>query len=442
MDLTNVDAKLSQTDRNLLEILTYVGLGLSILGSVITIISHWVLTERSLPLFQIRVSLMSSLLTGQITFLVGINATANKGACVAAAALMQYFFMAALCWMPVDGIHLYLFTVKVYNVSHKMLVYHLLSWGIPAVFVSISLGIATGKNGIESFVSDEHCWLSYGSGALWIFATFVALVELANTVIVVRVIKEMASMQHTSHKQMEQARLGIRACLMLMPLLGITWLFGLLTPVHTAFLYVNVILNSTQGFFIFALHCFPKMKRKTAVINNELLRLQIDIAGLQETRLPESGCLKESDYMVLVLHEALYNEYWSDLRSNIQQAADTGNINSTFEGLKKATGPKISKTAPIKSKAGTIITDKTKQLEKWVEHYSELYSRENIVQQSVLDVIDRLPQMPVLDEPPPLEELSKAIDKLPSGKAAGKDGIPAEVLRVASQVCWCPCTSS
>ena len=73
--------------------------------------------------------------------------------------------------------------------------------------------------------------------------------------------------------------------------------------------------------------------------------------------------------------------------------------------------------------------NKTKQLERWVEHYSELYSRESIVHQSVLDAIDRLPQMPVLDEPPPLEELSKAIDKLPSGKAAGKDGIPAEVLK-------------
>ncbi|XP_068710995.1 adhesion G protein-coupled receptor L4-like [Montipora foliosa] len=137
-DLTHVDAKLSQTDRKLLEILTYVGLGLSILGSVITIISHWVLTERISPLFQIRVSLMSSLLTAQITFLVGINATANKGACVAAAALMHYFFMAALCWMLVEGIYLYLYTVKVYNVSHKMLVYHLLSWGKP-IMVKIKL---------------------------------------------------------------------------------------------------------------------------------------------------------------------------------------------------------------------------------------------------------------------------------------------------------------
>ena len=113
-----------------------------------------------------------------------------------------------------------------------------------------------------------------------------------------------------------------------------------------------------------------------------------------------------------------------------------------FEGIKKAIGPKISKTAPIKSKEGMIITDKTKQLERWVEHYAELYSRENTVQQAVLDAIGRVPQMPELDEPPTIEELSKAVDKLPSGKATGKDGIPAEIIKSASQACWCPCTSS
>ena len=36
--------------------------------------------------------------------------------------------------------------------------------------------------------------------------------------------------------------------------------------------------------------------RKTAVINNELLRLNVDIATLQETRLADSGTLRESDY--------------------------------------------------------------------------------------------------------------------------------------------------
>ena len=36
--------------------------------------------------------------------------------------------------------------------------------------------------------------------------------------------------------------------------------------------------------------------QKTAIINTELLHLQIDIDALQETQLAESGCLRESDY--------------------------------------------------------------------------------------------------------------------------------------------------
>ena len=37
--------------------------------------------------------------------------------------------------------------------------------------------------------------------------------------------------------------------------------------------------------------------RKTAVINNELLRLKVDIATLQDTRLADSGALQETDYI-------------------------------------------------------------------------------------------------------------------------------------------------
>ena len=41
-------------------------------------------------------------------------------------------------------------------------------------------------------------------------------------------------------------RLGIRACVVLIPLLGITWLFGLLSSTHKAFVYIFTILNSAQ----------------------------------------------------------------------------------------------------------------------------------------------------------------------------------------------------
>ena len=42
------------------------------------------------------------------------------------------------------------------------------------------------------------------------------------------------------------SRLGVRGCVVLAPLLGVTWLIGFLVPLHIAFSYIFVILNSTQ----------------------------------------------------------------------------------------------------------------------------------------------------------------------------------------------------
>ena len=46
-----------------------------------------------------------------------------------------------------------------------------------------------------------------------------------------------------------------------------------------------------------------KDSRTTAVINDELKRLNVDIANLQETRLVDSGVLKEKDYTFFWLGE-------------------------------------------------------------------------------------------------------------------------------------------
>ena len=122
------------------------------------------------PLSQIRISLSGSLGAAQIIFLAGIEATQNtvsslfmirsveayldesadmmnlplnqklinytlmycatpQGACVTVAALLQYFLMAAFCWMLVEGIYLYLLVVNVYNIEQKMYAYHVASWG-------------------------------------------------------------------------------------------------------------------------------------------------------------------------------------------------------------------------------------------------------------------------------------------------------------------------
>jgi len=269
---TEVGTSISEADRKALEILTYLGLTLSLIGITLTIIGYVFLTDMKGPLSQIRVSLVASLGAGQIIFLVGIGATKNKGTCVTVAAFVQYFLMAAFCWMLVEGIYLYLFVVKVYNVSNKLKICHGVSWGFPALVVALSLSIAAGKNGVESFVSDEYCWISSANNLIWIFIVFVVVIELLNILILVRVVKEMTKMQQAKDSKTEQIRLGLKACVLLLPLLGLTWLFGLLSPFHKALAYIFTIFNTTQGFLIFLLHCVrnteirSRLKRKIRVI--------------------------------------------------------------------------------------------------------------------------------------------------------------------------------
>ena len=78
------------------------------------------------------------------------------------------------------------------------------------------------------------------------------------------------------------------------------------------------------------------------------------------------------------------NEYWTEFSENIQSAAITGNIRIMYNGIKKALGPTLNKTAPLRSSTGEVITDKGHQLVRWVEHYS----RENVVSPSALDAVN------------------------------------------------------
>ena len=128
------------------------------------------------------------------------------------------------------------------------------------------------------------------------------------------------------------------------------------------------------------------------------------------------------------------NRYWTDLCSSIQSASDRGDSGTMHSLMKVALGPRVSKTAPLKSKEGEVITDRSKQLERWVEHYSELYSNEIPEKPGLDEALPDFPELTELDGMPEESELLEALSALPSGKAPGQDGIPAEVLKENKEV--------
>ena len=123
------------------------------------------------------------------------------------------------------------------------------------------------------------------------------------------------------------------------------------------------------------------------------------------------------------------SEYWTEHSEMIQMAAEMGNIRGMYDGIKKALGPMQSKTAPLKSTTREVITDQGQQMERLVEHYSNLYSRENTVTPSALGAIKCMPIMEELNAEPTVDELSKVIDCLAAGKAPGSDNIPPDLIK-------------
>ena len=62
----------------------------------------------------------------------------------------------------------------------------------------------------------------------------------------------------------------------------------------------------------------------------------------------------------------------------------------------------------------------------WSEHFQSLFSMGCIVQDSAVLLIPQQPFKAELDELPSMKEITKAIEQLRNGKAAGVDGIPPE----------------
>ncbi|XP_065914522.1 adhesion G-protein coupled receptor D1-like [Dysidea avara] len=266
----------STGEEKALSIVSYIGCGISILSLLLTIVAmlFWRKSIYKGVLNFIHLNLTLSLLIGLIIFVSGIEtATGNKAACAVIAGLLQYFFLAAFSWMLCEGIHLFIHVKYVFyeGFLKKRYFYLGLGWGLPVPIVAITAGISHDYYG-----TDRACWLSEENGTIWAFVAPMLLIIMVNFVILVMSLSVAccSKVKHQkSHEHFEAAKSLIIATILLMPLLGCTWVVGLFAVNEntTVFSWLFIALNSLQGFFIFLFYVVKQKKVRRKIDSSRRL---------------------------------------------------------------------------------------------------------------------------------------------------------------------------
>ena len=130
----------------------------------------------------------------------------------------------------------------------------------------------------------------------------------------------------------------------------------------------------------------------------------------------------------------LKNKFWLDKALEIEELAKANNTHAFFNATRAIYGPKHQNTATLRSKdGGHLLKTNDDIAHRWEEHFEDLLNRPAEVDNSIYAKIPPHPIKLELTAPPTLQELERAIREMKNNKAAGADGIPAELYKLGGQ---------
>ncbi|XP_065913056.1 uncharacterized protein [Dysidea avara] len=259
--------RISGAESTALSVVTYIGCGISLFCLIIAI---FLLLVYRKTIFKgihnfIHLNLAIALFLALVVFVSGIEPAADsRNGCKVVAALLHYFFTCVFTWMLCEGIMLYFLLVKVFNtgLGKNKLFYLATGWGIPVPIVAIAAGVAH-----EHYGTIDYCWISTDEGAIWAFVGPMLSIITVNVFFLFMALralfkskKRTLSVDQTANADIVKAIL--KATVILLPLLGLTWVFGLLAVNEdtTVFAWIFTVLNSLQGMFILIFHVIKNEK--------------------------------------------------------------------------------------------------------------------------------------------------------------------------------------
>ncbi|KAM3932762.1 adhesion G-protein coupled receptor F3-like [Leptodactylus fuscus] len=266
-----------------IEEITYVGLGVSILSLCICVFIEWyvwksvVRTNISYFRHSSLVNIAVSLLCADVCFLSSAfpSIITEKLICLSITFLNHFFYLALFFWTFAQSVmllHQLLFVFhhlrkKVY-VSLSFLVGYL----VPAIIAAGTFLYFYPK---DRYRHEKMCWLNPETGAIYAFAVPAGSIIVFNFLTLLVVIAKLSrpSVSDKSHAEdRDTAKSILKAILVLTPVFGLTWSFGfaLLTELDNLtrqiFTYGFAAMNAFQGFFIL-LTCITERKVREVLLN-------------------------------------------------------------------------------------------------------------------------------------------------------------------------------
>lgn len=261
--------KLPESVRKALDIITYVGVGISLASLVICIIIEavvWKAVTKNSTAFMRHVAIVNtalSLLIADICFIIGAAVAKNPaenpgddykvpfGPCSTATYFTHLFYLALFFWMLVSGLLLFYRTVMVFSHMSKATMLAIgfsLGYGAPLIIASITVAATAPGNGYIR--KDYACWLNWSETMALLALVIPALIiVLINILIVIVVLVKMLKRGVGDAAQTDEKHtmiVLIRCVAILTPLFGLTWSLGVGTMIsstnagiHIAFAFFN-----------------------------------------------------------------------------------------------------------------------------------------------------------------------------------------------------------
>uniref|UniRef100_A0A8C6KIU3 Si:ch211-241f5.3 n=1 Tax=Nothobranchius furzeri TaxID=105023 RepID=A0A8C6KIU3_NOTFU len=236
-----------------LQLVTWVGLSLSLICLFICILTFSMIRSIQSPRTTIHLHLCISLFIANAIFLAGISKTENRVGCAVVAGLLHFFYLSAFCWMCLEGVQLFRMVVLVFNTHFKTFYMMAGGYGVPAVVVAISASVNS-----KGYGTNRYCWLNLSS--IWSFfgpACVIILVNILFFLITAWKLAQKLTSLNPDLNNLQKIKAFIVTAVAQLCVLGTMWIFGCFQFETNSITisYLFTIFGSLQGFMLFVMHC-------------------------------------------------------------------------------------------------------------------------------------------------------------------------------------------